>query len=165
MIASPAQPTFDVALRGYDRRQVDEYLDRIEHDLSIVQAERDAAAVRMAATEKRMNELETQLREARHELEESGRPTYAGLGKKVEQLLTIAEEEADRLRADALRDTAAERAAAGGLVEQAQKEAEQARREFESTLEARRKKAEEQEAQFRTETERRRAAAEQQIRA
>jgi len=163
MIAPPALPTFDLALRGYDRRQVDEYLDRLEHDLSVAQGDRDAASARIALTEKRLDELEAELQAARTELTESNHPTYAGLGKRVEQLLSIAEEEAARLRADAMRDTEEERAAAGTLVQQAQQEADKARREFEANLDARRRKAEQQEAEVSAETDKRLAAAEQQI--
>lgn len=163
MIAPPALPTFDLALRGYDRRQVDEYLDRLEHDLSVAQGDRDAASARIALTEKRLGELESELAATRAQVTEGDHPTYAGLGKRVQQLLTIAEEEAERLRADAQRDTAEERAAAGTLVQQAQDEAEKARREFKSDLDARRHKAEQQEAEVAAESDKRLAAAELRI--
>jgi len=163
MIAPPALPTFDLALRGYDRRQVDEYLDRVEHDLSVAQADRDAASTRIALLEKRLDELENELQAARHQLAEGARPTYAGLGRRVEQLLSIAEEEAERLRADALRDTAEERAAAGGLVQEAQKDADLASREFEAALELRRREAEQREAADRAKLDKQLTAAEKRI--
>lgn len=163
MIAPPALPTFDLALRGYDKRQVDEYLDRLEHDLSVAQGDRDAASARIALTEKRLDELENELQAARAQLTEGDRPTYKGLGKRVEQLLTIAEEEAERLRADAVRDAAEERAAAGTLVQQAQEEADEARREFEADLDTRRRKAQQQEAEVTVEVDKRLAAAEKRI--
>lgn len=163
MIAPPALPTFDLTLRGYDRRQVDEYLDRLEHDLSVAQADRDAAAARIALTEKRLNELEHELQAARAQLTESSHPTYAGLGKRVEQLLSIAEEEADRLREEALRDTAEERAAAGTLVQGAQKQAEQAQRDFDAALDERRREAQAAEEARRADADKRMALAEQRI--
>src|SRR2546422_435754 len=40
--------SFDVVLRGYDRHQVHEHLERLEADLRIAIAERDATAARTA---------------------------------------------------------------------------------------------------------------------
>jgi hypothetical protein len=39
--------TFDVVLRGYDRHQVHEHVERLEADLRIAVAERDTVAARL----------------------------------------------------------------------------------------------------------------------
>lgn len=163
MTATPALPTFDLALRGYDRRQVDEYLDRIEHDLAVAQADRDAASARIAASEKRLKVLDSELEAVREQLTESARPTYAGLGKRVEQLLSIAEEEAERLRADAARVLEDEREAAGDLLNEAQRRAEKADRELTAELAVRRREGEKQELAARAELDKRLTAAEKRI--
>lgn len=116
-------PTFDVALRGYERRQVDEYLERIERDLAITQADRAAAVSHARAMEQRLTELQRDLFAERERLVEAEQPTYAGLGAKAEQFLRIAEEESARLRAEAERDAAGVRAGAETILNDAEAKA------------------------------------------
>lgn len=141
-----ALPTFDLTLRGYDRRQVDEYLDRLEQTLSAAQADRDAGRAHTAALQRQVEELQAAVNSSRQKLLESTRPTYAGLGERVAQLLRLAEEEAERLRSDAVRDISHMRESADGLLSKAQEKAARAEREFESTLAERRKQADQQDA-------------------
>jgi DivIVA domain-containing protein len=96
---------FDVVMRGYDRRQVDDYLAR-------------AAAV------------DAQMRS---ELER-GRPSFDALGKRVTQMLELAEAEAEQMRMQAREEAARVR-------QQAAREAEElgaaARRELNALHERR----------------------------
>lgn len=158
-----ALPSFDVALRGYDRRQVDEYLDRVEHDLAVAQSDREAAVERATVTEQRLDSLEKEVRAARQQLVESARPTYAGLGARVASLLRLAEEEAAQLRADALRDTSEIRQSADRLVAEARQRTAQLEAEFEAAMKARRQTAEKEGAAHRGDVERRLQAAEKRI--
>jgi cell division septum initiation protein DivIVA len=96
---------FDIVLRGYERKQVDQYLARIS-------ADRRAAAQRIGALERRVEELHVEFQDAQGQGGEA-EPSYAGLGARVEKILRLAEEEAQDLRAEAL-----------GLAEQAGKAAE-----------------------------------------
>ena len=54
--------TFDVVLRGYDRHQVHEHVERLEADLRIAVAERDTVAARLT-------ELAGQLAAAHNEID------------------------------------------------------------------------------------------------
>jgi DivIVA domain-containing protein len=101
-----AEASFDVSLRGYDRQQVDAFVARTDKDVRELER-------RAAAAEQRVTELTDELAEARAELERNrrwvrstdGRPTYAALGRRVEQILTLAEQQAEDIRTRA-RETA-----------------------------------------------------------
>lgn len=156
-------PTFDLSLRGYDRRQVDEYLDRLEHTLSVTQADRDGVSARTQALQRRVDELQAEIESSRQELLESARPTYAGLGDRVAQLLRLAEEEAEQLRAEALRDVSHIRDNADELLAEAEQRAAMAERDFESALAARRQQAEQEDADKRNDLQRQLKAAEDRL--
>ncbi|MEP6695712.1 MAG: DivIVA domain-containing protein [Pseudonocardiales bacterium] len=158
-----ALPTFDVALRGYDRRQVSEYLDRIERDLAITQADRTAAVSHARAMEQRLAELQKELHAERERLVESEQPTYAGLGAKAEMILRLAEEEAARLRSEAERDVAGVRAGAETILQGAADKAAEVERNLDAMMAARRQQAEDEQAAQHAEREQRMAAAERQI--
>src|SRR6201981_3285678 len=68
---------FAKVMRGYDQHQVDEYLK--QNDIAMRQAREQAGA------------LQQELNEAHRQLREQERPTYAGLGSRIEQLLRLAE--------------------------------------------------------------------------
>src|SRR6266513_737377 len=78
---------FAKVMRGYDPHQVDEYLKQSE--LEMRQHREQAQA------------LQQELTEAHRQLREQERPTYAGLGSRIEQLLRLAEEQATEIVGEA----------------------------------------------------------------
>src|SRR5215469_13953048 len=78
---------FAKVMRGYDQHQVDEYLK--QSDLEMRQHREQAQA------------LQQELTEAHRQLREQERPTYAGLGSRIEQLLRLAEEQATEIVGEA----------------------------------------------------------------
>lgn len=149
---------FRRALRGYDPRQVEEYLDRVEVALNEADERHDQDERRIAALEQQVGELTARLTEA--ERRASGRPDPAALvGERLQKMLALAEEESAEIRAvarreaDALLVTARERTATDTAerskdlekrereVETAQREAEQARLEAQKDAEAVRSRA------------------------
>jgi DivIVA domain-containing protein len=74
---------FATVMRGYDRHQVDEHIRQIE-----AKCARTASRPRLGARE---------LSEAHRQIQEQERPTYSGLGARIEQLLRLAEEQATEL--------------------------------------------------------------------
>jgi cell division septum initiation protein DivIVA len=123
MTMNETPPAFDIVLRGYERRQVDEHLSTLVTD-------------RMAA-ERKAGELEKQVARVRAEYEASdhAEPNYATLGARVEKILRLAEEEARDLRAEA--DSAGEQTRA-----KAGEDAEAIRKAAEAEAERRRSEAE-----------------------
>ena len=97
---------FTVVLRGYDRDQVDDHIGRLNAALSQAEQARAEAEQRMndaqrrlRQAEQRISALEQKLSDTNKQLEENSRPTLSGLGTRVEQILRLAEEQANDHRA------------------------------------------------------------------
>lgn len=175
---------FDVVLRGYDRRQVEDYVERVEAVLA-------AADRKHADDEQRLQALETQVLGLQSQLTETerraaGRPEPASLvGERIATMLRLAEEEAeqivDRAREQASR-TMAERteeldrreaaiATAATEADQVRLEAQQdaqgvrsrAQEEAQALLADARRQADELTAQVREQAEAKRRQAEEDV--
>ena len=74
---------FAKVMRGYDPHQVDEHIRQITNEVR--RHQEDALAARR------------ELSDAHRQIQEQERPTYSGLGARIEQLLRLAEEQATEL--------------------------------------------------------------------
>jgi DivIVA domain-containing protein len=91
---------FDVVLRGYDRRQVDDYLDRVEVALTEADERHAADGQRITTLEQQVAEVQQQLVAA--ERRASGQPEPASLlTARLAEMLRLAEEESVALREEA----------------------------------------------------------------
>jgi DivIVA domain-containing protein len=108
---------FVTVMRGYDRHQVDEHIRQIEAEM---RQHREQAQA-----------MQRELSEAHHQIHEQERPTYSGLGARIEQLLRLAEEQATELvqaaRSEANEIKAAAKADAAELRAAAENEAAELR--------------------------------------
>ena len=77
---------FPVAMRGYDREAVAAHIARLEDAVKEAQSAAQQAQDDAAQTRAHLDEAQRSLREA-------DKPTYKGLGARVEQLLRSAEEQ------------------------------------------------------------------------
>ena len=77
---------FAITMRGYDRAQVDRKLEQLSRQLADARRE-------VASLDQRAMTLAGELADAQRRLRESYKPTYAGLGSRIEQLLRSAEEQ------------------------------------------------------------------------
>ena len=107
-----SQPDFTVVLRGYDRAQVDDFVGRLNAALAQSETARAEAEQRMNDLQRRSRQAEQALTSAQQKLtdqakqiEESSRPTLSGLGTRVEQILRLAEEQANEHRGESKRDS------------------------------------------------------------
>src|SRR3954464_12280261 len=107
-----SQHDFTVVLRGYERGQVDAHLGRLIAALNQSEQARGEAEQRMndaqrrlRQAEQRLNTLEQKLADSNKLLEENSRPTLSGLGTRVEQILRLAEEQANDHRSEAKRES------------------------------------------------------------
>ena len=98
--------TFDVVLRGYDRHQVHEHVERLEADLRIAVAERDTVAARLT-------ELAGQLAAAHNEIDAlHGRlaqvppreSSFDDVSDRMRGMLSLAQQEAAEIRRTAEQD-------------------------------------------------------------
>ncbi len=88
---------FDVVLRGYDRRQVDDYLDRVEVALTEADERHAADGERITTLEKQVAEVQDSLTAT--ERRASGAPEPASLlTARLAEMLRLAEEEAAAIR-------------------------------------------------------------------
>lgn len=138
----PAQAPFDLVRRGYSPEQVTSHLERLEYDLRITTANRDA-------TNQRLTELGAQLAAAqaeadtlRSQLDRSALEpvSMANLSDRMQRMIRLAEEEASEIRARA--EAEAERLR--GQLETSLAEAAQARAAFDAERERTRKQLAEQ---------------------
>jgi cell division septum initiation protein DivIVA len=118
-----AREQFEIVRRGYEPQQVD-------RRISALAREAEAARGRVVELERRVEELHTQGAAD----EAADKPAFAGLGKRIEQILELADEEAKDLRDRVLQETEQHR----GLSEQA---AEKVRAEAERYAQERRSEA------------------------
>jgi DivIVA domain-containing protein len=100
-LSDDEQPSgFDVVLRGYDRRQVDDYLDRVEAALNDADARHAEDTGRLAALESQVTDMHARLADAERRAE--GRPEPAPVaGDRIAAMLRLADEEAASIRANA----------------------------------------------------------------
>ncbi len=138
----PAQAPFDLVRRGYSPEQVTAHLERLEYDLRITTANRDA-------TNQRLNELGGQLAAAqaeadtlRNQLDRSALEpvSMANLSDRMQRMIRLAEEEASEIRARAEADADKLR----GQLETSLGDATAARAAFDAERERTRKQLAEQ---------------------
>src|ERR1700741_3252201 len=99
-----SEPTFEVALRGYDKRQVERYVTQVEAEVTTLATEREQAYAQVQALAGQVQQLQAELVEARRKAGTPDRISSRHLAPRVEQIRTIAEEQAEAIRAEAVGD-------------------------------------------------------------
>jgi len=117
-MTNPAtRESFEVVRRGYEPTQVDRHVAGLQRELENHRRRADEA-------ERRVQELHTQSPEEQ-------KPAYAGLGARIEQILGLADEEAQQVRQAAVEEAAQHRSLteqdAGKIRKDAERYAEERR--------------------------------------
>jgi syndecan 1 len=95
-------PRFDVVLRGYDRRQVDEHISQLHRVLSRIRGDLQAARMHAAATPPHTGQGGRSQPTPRPRTDGSGPPDVVGsFTDRMQSILQAAEEEAAEIRARA----------------------------------------------------------------
>jgi len=144
---------FETTMRGYHKRQVDEYIGWLRAELG--SSQEDARTAREQAEEhsRDLQRLKDDLAQVRSESSVASKPQHEEVSERLAQILRLADEEADQKRAraaeeadgalEAARDQSAKvleaaRSAAEGIIsaarERAEKEAAAAKAEAETLL-------------------------------
>ena len=138
---SPPDQAFDTVLRGYERRQVDDFVGRLKDEITQLKDDLSEAQRKRRLANEHAEATERELREVRAKSAHSEpRSVEDSFGYRAEKLLRIAEQEAAEVRTHASRESAA-------IIEQARTEAEKHRHEVEQSLIARAAVLEQQAAQ------------------
>src|SRR4051794_25899011 len=104
-----AQHSFDVVLRGYDRNQVAETIERLEADFRIAIADRDAAVGRSADMASQLSAMHGEIESLRRKAATAAAPTFENMSERISHMLRLAEEEAADIRRIAEQDAQAVR--------------------------------------------------------
>src|SRR4029450_2430734 len=97
-------PDFTIVLRGYERTQVDMFIERLQARIEELTNAATKAKTGTTDARDRINELERKVAEQAKHLDEAAKPTPSGLGPRVEQLLRLAEEQAHEHRDESKRE-------------------------------------------------------------
>lgn len=108
---------FEVTGRGYDRRQVDDYVRRLEQELAEVRWELEAREAERARVPEGWDKLEAARRDFAR-IRSAWRPSYAEFSARLEQVLTLAEEQAAEIVDSARREGERLRAAVEAEIAQ-----------------------------------------------
>ena len=102
----PLGAGFDIVKRGYSRTQVEEHLERLDSDLRLIAADRDAAMSQAADLARQMERARTDLDELRGTVNRLSLPptSLEGLSERLQRMLKLAQEEASDTRARAESD-------------------------------------------------------------
>src|SRR5690242_15644225 len=92
------QHSFDVVLRGYDRSQVADTIERLEADFRIALADRDAAVARSADMAGQLSALHGEIEALRRKAATASAPTFENISERIQHMLQLAEEEAAEIR-------------------------------------------------------------------
>jgi hypothetical protein len=93
-----AQHSFDVVLRGYDRSQVADTIERLEADFRIAIADRDAAVGRSADLASQLSAMHAEIESLRRKAATASAPTFENISERIQHMLQLAEEEAAEIR-------------------------------------------------------------------
>lgn len=124
---------FELSLRGYHRAQVDRYIATLQMRLTTVETELASARYREQQLAGRVERLNTELRQCTCRDENS-----KVVGGRIQQMIELAEQEADALRRQAAEQLESARTAAEAMLADARKHAEDAIRDFQTALTQRR---------------------------
>lgn len=110
----PLGAGFDIVKRGYSRGQVEEHLERLDSDLRLIAADRDAAMSQAADLARQMERARSELDELRGQVNRLSLPptTLEGLSERLQRMLKLAQEEASDTKARAEADAVQIRARA-----------------------------------------------------
>jgi DivIVA domain-containing protein len=112
----PLPVSFALAVRGYDREQVDEHLAELHDELQLVTLDRDAAITEAESLARHLESARAEIDDLRARLNRLARTPAdpAALAERVRRMLELARAEADAIvatahrHAVAVRDRAAE---------------------------------------------------------
>ncbi|HET6483686.1 MAG TPA: Laminin subunit beta-1, partial [Actinoplanes sp.] len=101
------EPSFDTALRGYEKKQVERYVARAENEIAALAAEREQAYAQMQAMNAQIERLQQEIVHSRKLNAPGPEISFRHLGPRVERILALAEEQGEAIKASATDDIAA----------------------------------------------------------
>src|SRR3954469_6192995 len=99
----PLGTGFDVVKRGYDKAQVEDHLERLDADLKLLAADRDAAVSQANDLARQLEKARSEIDDLRGQVDRLSLPptTLEGLSERLQRMLKLAQEEANETKARA----------------------------------------------------------------
>ncbi|MGH3439397.1 MAG: chromosome segregation protein [Sciscionella sp.] len=99
----PLGTGFDIVKRGYSRTQVEEHLERLDADLRLLAADRDAAVSQGADLAKQLEQQRSEISDLNAQIDRLSLPptTLEGLSERLQRMLRLAQDEAAEIKARA----------------------------------------------------------------
>ncbi|WP_199439243.1 chromosome segregation protein [Umezawaea beigongshangensis] len=125
----PLGSGFDIVKRGYDRAQVEDHLERLDSDLRLLAADRDAAVSQTNDLARQLEAARSEMTELRTSVDRLSLPptTLEGLSERLQRMLRLAQDEANEIKARA-------EAEGGHIRTKAENEASALRARYEKLL-------------------------------
>src|SRR5258708_38016972 len=95
---SSSETVFEPAMRGYDKKQVNRFVQQVEAEITGLVAEREEMYAQVNLLNQHVAQLQHEVAMARRSAAPTDAAAYRHLGAKVEQILGLAEEQAADIR-------------------------------------------------------------------
>jgi peptidoglycan DL-endopeptidase RipA len=133
-----SRQSFEVALRGYDKRQVDQYVSQVDSEMTKLAAERGRAFDEIKNLTAHLQQQQAELIALRERPVQIDRASFRDLGPMVDQMLALAEKQAGAILSTATQRAGNREAEADKTLSEAREQAAQMLRGLEGQLAARR---------------------------
>lgn len=171
-----SRPAFETTLRGYDKRQVDLHISRLDREASRLAAENERGRAQFHDLSAQLQQAHVELTELRQRPPQVDRASFRHLGPMVDQILALAEKQAEAIVSTTAQRAAQHQAEAEKVLADARDEAdamraegaaaqERAEQEAQQTSEQTAQQAEQARAQVQQEVEAARAQVQQEVEA
>ncbi len=114
-----ATHSFDVVIRGYDRAQVHDAVDRLDGELRVALADKDASSARAAELTSQLASVQVEVDAMRETAQAAAAPNFDSMGARISHMLKLAEEEANDIRRIAAEDKSRSQAEVKASAEEA----------------------------------------------
>lgn len=136
------EPNFDVVFIGYDRREVEQYSRAIESQVADLLAEQQESRAQVRMLTEQLHLAQTEVIDLRRRPALDDKLGFGHLGLRIEEILTLAVEQAEAIRVRAQDEAAGIRAEADQVLAEARQRHRQSASDFESVFAAMRAEAE-----------------------
>src|SRR3954471_16544095 len=96
-----SEPSFETALGGYAKKQVERYVARAENEIAALAQEREQAYAQMQTMAGQIERLQQEAATTRRQGPVGTEVSFRHLGPIVEQIMVLAEQQAEQIKSSA----------------------------------------------------------------
>ena len=137
-----SEPTFDTVIRGYHRRDVDNYTQRAETQINALISERRDNQAQIRILTDQLHQVQSELAERHRHVPGIDEPLrFRHLGLRVEEILQLAEDQAETITAEASAEATKLRTEAQRHLDETRERTAKATRDCEAAVTQRKQEA------------------------